>query len=51
MDEVLRNLTFDFLGQEQHKIMSDAFLGCPDAILVDVRTNEEAAAVCFPLGG
>lgn len=51
MDNVLRGLTFEFLGTGGHKITDDTFLDLPDATLLDVRTNEEVQAVSFSLKG
>lgn len=51
MNDVLRGLTFEFLGSGGHKIAADAFLDIPDAVLLDVRTNEEVAVVSFSLKG
>jgi rhodanese-related sulfurtransferase len=51
IDDVLRGLTFEFLGQGAHKTASEDLLGDPNATLLDVRTDEEVRAVRFPLEG
>ncbi len=51
IDDILRGLTFEFLGQGAHKTTPEALLGDPNATLLDVRTEEEVRAVRFPLEG
>ena len=51
MNDVLRSLTFEFLGTGKHKIAHGAFLDLPDSVLLDVRTNEEVESVSFSLKG
>ncbi|MDY0189962.1 MAG: rhodanese-like domain-containing protein [Desulfuromonas sp.] len=45
LDAVLTQMDLNFLGSGQHKILAPALLSDPNALLLDVRTAEEAATV------
>jgi len=47
-DDLLRELTFDFFGSGQHKITADKLLSLPNAVLLDVRSTEEAQTLALP---
>jgi len=49
MEQVLKNLTLDFFGNGKHKITPENFFDKKDAILLDVRSKEEAASLSINL--
>jgi rhodanese-related sulfurtransferase len=49
IDNFLRSLTFDFLGQGRHKVAYETLFSDPEAVVLDVRTREEMQSVCFTL--
>jgi len=48
-DDFLRRLTFAFFGSGQHKITVERLLAEPEAVLLDVRSTEEARALALGL--
>ena len=50
MEQVLKSMTLEFFGKGQHKISPEKLLGMNAVVFLDVRTNEEVAALAFPLG-
>lgn len=51
LDAVLREMDFEFFGEGKFKTSAEKFLGQPDAVLVDLRADEERALVDLPLRG
>ena len=49
MEQVLKNLTLDFFGKGKHKITPEKFFEMEDAILLDVRSKEEAASLSIKM--
>lgn len=49
MENVLRGMTLDFFGRGRHKTTPEKLLASPGALLLDVRSREEAAALGLPL--
>lgn len=49
LDDVLRTMTFEFLARGLHKVAHAELFAAEDAVVLDVRTREEAESVCFPL--
>ncbi len=49
MEQVLKRLTLDFFGKGKHKTSPENFFGKDDAVLLDVRTKEEAASLSINL--
>ncbi len=49
MEQVLKSMTFDFFRKGLHKTTPDQLLGMKQSVFLDVRTNEEAASMPFPL--
>ncbi|MFA6815329.1 MAG: rhodanese-like domain-containing protein [Lentisphaeria bacterium] len=45
MDDVLKDLTLDYLGKGKYKTTPEDFLKVNDGCLLDVRTQEEASAI------
>ncbi|QTA89066.1 rhodanese-like domain-containing protein [Desulfonema magnum] len=45
MEQILKNFTLDFFGKGKHKITPEKFFGMEDAILLDVRSKEEAGSL------
>lgn len=50
MEAVLNNFTLEFFGKGKHKTSAAAFFQMEDAVLLDVRSNEEAASLPLALG-
>ncbi|MFO7885881.1 MAG: rhodanese-like domain-containing protein [Desulfobacteraceae bacterium] len=50
METVLKNFTFEFFGKGKHKTSAAAFFQMEEAVLLDVRSNEEAASLPIGLG-
>lgn len=44
-EEVISKMDFDYFGSGQHKIQADSFLALDDAVLLDVRSEEEFATI------
>ena len=51
MENVLRSMTLDFFGRGLHKTLPEKMIAGTDVLLLDVRSQEEAAAVSLPLTG
>ena len=49
MEQVLKSLTLDFFGKGKHKISPEKFFDEKDAILLDVRSKEEADSLSIKL--
>ncbi len=49
MENVLRSMTFDFFGRGLHKTMPEKMIGAGNVLLLDVRSEQEAAAVALPM--
>lgn len=49
MENVLRGMTLDFFGRGRHKTTFDKLVRTPGALLLDVRSREEASALGLPL--
>lgn len=49
MDEVLSGMDFDFLGQGKHRITATCFLALENAVMLDVRTNQERENLDFKM--
>ncbi len=45
MEQILKNLTLDFFGKGKHKIAPEKFFSTENAILLDVRSREEAGSI------
>lgn len=45
LDEVLTSMDLEFVGSSRHKVGVEALLADKDALLLDVRTTQEAATV------
>ena len=46
-DELLRSMTFEFFGTGRHKISPEKLLDEPGAVLLDVRSTEEAETIAL----
>ncbi|MBW2109784.1 MAG: rhodanese-like domain-containing protein, partial [Deltaproteobacteria bacterium] len=42
MEHILKNMTFDFVGQGKHKTTPEKLLGMEDVFFLDVRSRQEA---------
>ena len=51
VERVLKEMTFAFFGAGQHKTTPAKLLASRQAVLLDVRSNEEDALATFPLRG
>lgn len=49
MEQVLKNFTLDFFGKGKHKISPAAFFQMENAVLLDVRSREEADSLSIKL--
>jgi len=49
LEGTLRSMTFEFLGTGGHKVAHADLFAAPDAVVLDVRTREEAESLAFPL--
>lgn len=49
MDKILKSLTLDFFGKGKHKIIPEKFFEMEDAILLDVRSKEEAGSISIKM--
>jgi len=49
MEQVLKGFTLDFFGSGKHKTSPEKFFDEKDAILLDVRSKEEAASLSINL--
>jgi rhodanese-related sulfurtransferase len=49
MEQVLKRLTFEFFGSGQHKLTPEKLFETESAVLLDVRSREEAASVSIHL--
>ena len=49
MEQVLKRLTFEFFGSGQHKLTPEKLFDTESAVLLDVRSGEEAASVSIHL--
>ncbi len=48
--ELLNTCTFDFFGQSKHKLTPEKLLKTPDALILDVRSNEEFKSIVVSYG-
>jgi rhodanese-related sulfurtransferase len=50
LDQVLEQMDLEFIGQGKHKISTEKLFSVPNALLLDIRTSEEGAALplAFP---
>lgn len=46
--DLLRELTFEFLGSGRHKVTMGELLSQSDAVLLDVRSREEVGTLALP---
>ena len=51
MDNILRRMDFNFFGKSLHKTTPSTLLNTPDAVFVDVRSNEERRILPIELPG
>ena len=49
MEEVLRRFTLDYFGRGKHKTSPEAFFEAENALLLDVRSREEAESLAISL--
>jgi len=49
VDQILKGLTLDFFGKGKHKITPDKLFEMEDAILLDVRSKEEAGSIAIKM--
>jgi rhodanese-related sulfurtransferase len=49
MEQVLKRLTFEFFGSGQHKLTPEKLFETESAVLLDVRSREEAGSVSIHL--
>ncbi len=49
MEQVLRDFTLDFFGKGKHKISPTKFFEIKDAVLLDVRSREEADSIAIKM--
>jgi len=47
-DDLLKEMTFDFFGSGGHKMSVRQLLSGPDAVLLDVRSDEEIGTLDLP---
>ena len=48
-EEVLKEMDLEYFGTGKHKITSDKLFEKEGSVFLDVRSNEEADSVAFPL--
>ena len=49
MEQILRSFTLDFFGKGKHKTEPEAFFNMENALLLDVRSREEAGSIAIPM--
>jgi len=49
MEQVLKGLTLEFFGKGKHKISPEQFFDMENALLLDVRSKEEASSISIGL--
>ena len=49
MEQILKSLTLDFFGQGKHKITPERLFEMEHAILLDVRSKEEAVCISIKI--
>jgi rhodanese-related sulfurtransferase len=50
MEQILKSLTLDFFGQGKHKLTPERLFEMENAILLDVRSKEEAGSISIKMG-